>query len=203
MNITIGEKIKSLRKFHSITQNVLASYLGVTGQSVSKWENGVSMPDLFLIPDIASYFGITIDELFDFTPNKSREMQIEMYFQALYHLMEMATLTRLEGLLSLISYIKQHEINPLMYEGVVMIIDAADPEIVSLYLKTKGKNEYTNFDENYVDCIVTGIKNIQDGRNQQTIQLLVMAYVPKNINKAVIDKFEKACKKILKKIVKC
>lgn len=157
------------------------------------------MPDLFLIPDIASYFGITIDELFDFTPNKSREMQIEMYFQALYHLMEMSTLTRLEGLLALISYIKQHEINPLMYEGVVMIIDSTDPEIVSLYLKAKGKNEYTNFDENYVDCIVTGIKNIQDGRNQQTIQLLAMAYVPKNINKAVVDKFEEACKENIEK----
>ena len=194
MNITIGEKIKDLRKFHSITQNALASYLNVSAQSVSKWETGVSMPDLSIIPDIASYFGITIDELFNFTPNKSREMQIEMYFQAIYHLVEMSTCTRLVGILGLISYIKQNEVNPLMYEGALMLCDGVDEKTVSIYLKTEAKNEYTDFDENYVDCIVTGINNIQSGANQSLIRIMGLAYVPKNISEAVINKFYESCK---------
>lgn len=42
MQIKLGEKIRSLRKEKNIPQEVLAQYLGVTFQAVSKWENGVS-----------------------------------------------------------------------------------------------------------------------------------------------------------------
>lgn len=194
MNITIGEKIKDLRKFNGITQNALASYLNVSSQSVSKWENGVSMPDLSLIPDIASYFGVTIDDLFGYTPKNSREMQIEMYSQAVYHLVQMSTCTRLEGLLALISYMKQNEINPLMYEGACMMCDGVDEKTVAIYLKAKGRNEYTDFDENYVDCIVTGINNIQRGANQTLVLHMALAHVPKSINKEVRDKFYEVSK---------
>ena len=64
--IRIGEKIKSLRKQKNISQEVLANYLGVSFQSVSKWENGNTMPDVIMIPEIASFFGVSTDELFDF-----------------------------------------------------------------------------------------------------------------------------------------
>ena len=43
MNIRIGEKIKTLRKARNITQEVLAQYLGLSFQSVSKWERGLSL----------------------------------------------------------------------------------------------------------------------------------------------------------------
>ena len=66
MNIKIGEKIKLLRKQKNISQEVLAQYLGVSFQSVSKWENEATMPDITLVPAIASFFGISTDELFDF-----------------------------------------------------------------------------------------------------------------------------------------
>lgn len=66
MNIKIGEKIKLLRKQKNISQEVLAQYLGVSFQSVSKWENETTMPDITLVPAIASFFGISTDELFDF-----------------------------------------------------------------------------------------------------------------------------------------
>jgi len=64
--IKLGEKIKSLRKQKNISQEVFASYLGVSFQAVSKWENGNTMPDITMIPAIASYFGVSTDELFDF-----------------------------------------------------------------------------------------------------------------------------------------
>ena len=64
--IKLGEKIKALRKQKNISQEILAGYLGVSFQAVSKWENGSTMPDVTMIPAIASFFGVSTDELFDF-----------------------------------------------------------------------------------------------------------------------------------------
>lgn len=76
MNIKIGEKIKLLRKQKNISQEVLAQYLGVSFQSVSKWENETTMPDITLVPAIASFFGVSTDELFDFNL-----MEIELHVE--------------------------------------------------------------------------------------------------------------------------
>lgn len=61
----LGHKIKELRMKHRLTQEQLAEQLGVSAQSVSKWENLLTMPDVSLLPQISEVFGITIDELFD------------------------------------------------------------------------------------------------------------------------------------------
>lgn len=63
MNISLADKLKELRKAKKISQEKLAEYLGVSYQAVSKWENGVTSPDVLLLPDIARYYGITVDEL--------------------------------------------------------------------------------------------------------------------------------------------
>lgn len=64
MNLNIGQVIKQLRISQSITQEKLADYLNVSPQSISKWENGLSYPDITLIPTIALFFNVTTDELF-------------------------------------------------------------------------------------------------------------------------------------------
>ena len=74
--LQIGEKIKTLRKQKNISQEVFAGYLGVTFQAVSKWENGNTMPDVTMIPAIASFFGVSTDELFDFNRFEA-EKQVE------------------------------------------------------------------------------------------------------------------------------
>lgn len=66
MAMKIGEKIKSLRKERNISQETLAKALGVTFQAVSKWETNAATPDVGLIPSIAGYFAVSIDELFDY-----------------------------------------------------------------------------------------------------------------------------------------
>jgi len=66
MAMKIGEKIKELQKAKGISQEALAQVLGVTFQAVSKWETNTATPDVGLIPPIASYFGVSIDELFDY-----------------------------------------------------------------------------------------------------------------------------------------
>lgn len=66
----IGNKIKKLRMNKGITQETLANHLGVSYQAVSRWENGMTMPDISLLPEISVYFGITIDELFEVSEDK-------------------------------------------------------------------------------------------------------------------------------------
>ena len=61
----IGEKIRKLRKENQVTQEVLAAHLRVTYQAVSKWETGRSEPDILLLPQIANFFHVSIDELFE------------------------------------------------------------------------------------------------------------------------------------------
>ena len=65
MNIKIGVKIKSLRTRDGVTQEKLASALGVTAQAVSKWESENGYPDLEYLTPIANFFNVTLDELFD------------------------------------------------------------------------------------------------------------------------------------------
>lgn len=65
--MNIGSKIKSLRKRRGITQEELAYTIGISSQAVSKWENNVALPDITLAPLLASYFGVSMDELFDFS----------------------------------------------------------------------------------------------------------------------------------------
>jgi len=64
MAFSIGGNIKKLRAEKGVTQEQLAEHLSVTYQSVSKWENNVTSPDLYLLPAIADYFETSIDELF-------------------------------------------------------------------------------------------------------------------------------------------
>lgn len=66
MEIKLGQKIKTLRKQRNISQEVLAQFLGVSFQAVSKWESEIAMPDITLVPAIASFFGVSTDELFDY-----------------------------------------------------------------------------------------------------------------------------------------
>lgn len=67
----LGEKIRVLRHNKRVSQAQLAEALSVSAQSVSKWENALSAPDISLLPMLARYFGITMDELFGY-PLSSR-----------------------------------------------------------------------------------------------------------------------------------
>jgi transcriptional regulator with XRE-family HTH domain len=60
---TLGSRISENRKRKNITQDYLAEQMGVSTQAVSKWENDLSCPDISLLPHLADYFNITIDEL--------------------------------------------------------------------------------------------------------------------------------------------
>ena len=75
----IGKQIKALRMAKEVKQEELAEYLGVSFQAVSKWETGASVPDIALLPNLAVFFGVTIDELFQI-PNEEEFERIENMF---------------------------------------------------------------------------------------------------------------------------
>ena len=63
MNLLIGENIRRLRRERDLTQEEMAAHLGISFQSVSKWERGDGYPDITMLPALANYFGISVDEL--------------------------------------------------------------------------------------------------------------------------------------------
>ena len=77
-----GSKIKALRNKRGITQEALAKAMGVTPQTVSKWENDVTMPDVALLPELSVFFGITIDELFSLDVKKQMERLENRIYEA-------------------------------------------------------------------------------------------------------------------------
>lgn len=66
-------EIKELRKRQGMTQKELAEKMQVSFQAVSKWENGVNMPDITHIPRLIDIFGVSADELLGLQPRKKQE----------------------------------------------------------------------------------------------------------------------------------
>ena len=60
-----GKFIKNIRIKNNLTQKEFAEKYNVTYQAVSKWENGINMPDITLIKKISEDFNVSLDELFD------------------------------------------------------------------------------------------------------------------------------------------
>ena len=77
-----GSNILRLRRKKGVTQEVLAEFIGVTKTSVSKWETGATLPDIQMLPLLASYFEVSVDELIDYVPILGRE-QIRFHYQRL------------------------------------------------------------------------------------------------------------------------
>ena len=81
----MGKEIRRLRNDRGLTQEALAAALNVTAQTVSKWECGTTVPDVQLLPEIAVYFGVSIDQLFAMTPQQQMErIENRIYARGLF-----------------------------------------------------------------------------------------------------------------------
>ncbi len=78
MNIMLGEIIKKIRLERQLTQEEVASHLGVSFQSVSKWERGEGYPDITILPALSNYFNTSIDELLGAGASRKEEMYNEI-----------------------------------------------------------------------------------------------------------------------------
>lgn len=77
MNITVGKRIYELRKNKDMTQEKLASEMGVSIAAVSKWETGNSIPDIVMLCSIADFFDVSTDELLGRTKNKRKVIVVD------------------------------------------------------------------------------------------------------------------------------
>lgn len=77
--INLASVVIAKRKEKKITQDELANYLGVSKAAISKWETAQSYPDITLLPHIATYFNISIDELIGYSPQMDRSDIKRMY----------------------------------------------------------------------------------------------------------------------------
>lgn len=132
--MNIGKQIKSLRLQKNVKQEELANYLGVSSQAVSKWETEMSVPDIALLPKLATYFGITIDELFQL-PNETEFERIEnMYWNE----RRIKTETFDHAVRFLEGVIKQEPNNVRAYENLACLYNHrahSDHELASEYAK--------------------------------------------------------------------
>ncbi len=70
--MNLGRILIENRHKRGITQEELATHIGVSKGAVSKWETNSSLPDISLLPQLASYFDITIDELIGYEPQMEK-----------------------------------------------------------------------------------------------------------------------------------
>ena len=133
MTIYIGENIKKLRHEKGITQEILADYLGVTFQSVSRWERGESYPDITMLPVIAGYFDVSVDNLLGVNRSADEEQLTRL-------LEEHDNLTDEEQIYESIKSLKQKYPGDfrvqLRYMGYLVFFDKIDDnksKIISVY----------------------------------------------------------------------
>lgn len=77
--LRLSENVIMLRRKMGVTQDELATFLGVTKASVSKWETRQSYPDILLLPQIAAYFDVSIDVLLGYEAQMSPEQIKKCY----------------------------------------------------------------------------------------------------------------------------
>lgn len=77
--MNLPQNILRLRRERKITQEMLAEEIGVTKASVSKWETGQSSPDISLLPRLATYFDVSVDELMGYSPQLEKDQIARIY----------------------------------------------------------------------------------------------------------------------------
>ena len=89
MNVKIGAIIKKLRGEKHVTQDTLATAMGVTPQAISRWESEGGYPDMELLPALADFFSVSIDELLGYKRSE-REQELAHVKKELERLAEPA-----------------------------------------------------------------------------------------------------------------
>lgn len=77
--IHLADNLIRLRHERGVTQEAVAEFIGVTKASVSKWETKQSIPDIMILPLLASYYDVSIDELIGYEPQLTREQIQKIY----------------------------------------------------------------------------------------------------------------------------
>lgn len=220
MNIYFGENLKKLRKEKELTQEMLADFLGVSFQAISKWERNESYPDLTMLPVIASFFDVSTDELLGVEKNK-KEILIQNYIDE-YHsyynkdtpkAFEIITNAKREFpgdfriliryMTCLIASKGRTKDNPIkIYDEMVSINETIQNHCTSDSIRIKAKRlmgtyyktlSYTEKDESYIEKMEEINKDLPVMRDSQDYTATHM-YPPG-------EKHDKACRKAIEELL--
>ena len=164
MDLNLGSVIKRLRIEHAITQEELAEHLGISFQAVSKWETGTTLPDITLLPKLAAFFGVKIDELFSINHEDEleridtmlqREAMTDQNYSYAKRILDGILRNNPEDVDAMKRYAKVYLAktnSDLLTSGRMlekaMVLRPLDEEIYSLYRNVRGGSEYKHHSDN-------------------------------------------------------
>ena len=126
--MNLGNKIRELRRRSNLTQEQLAASLNISAQAVSKWEMGASYPDMTMIPTLAAFFKVTLDELFDFdVKNIDKEIEDIRLEHGKYFL---SNFEKSEQILLDVLKLYQFSINPTLGNQLLVLTLLDDMSVV-------------------------------------------------------------------------
>ena len=130
----LAKRIYRSRKALGMTQEMLAEKLGITPQSVSRWENGQSRPDVDMLPRLAAFFGITIDALFGYHAENLKIAQYEEKYQNTFLQWDFSTRKMEREVLGLLPPVGQKNVLEIgCGEGQAAIFFARNGYLVSAF----------------------------------------------------------------------
>ncbi len=136
----IGEFIAKIRKEKKLTQEELATKIGVSNKTISRWENGVNMPDYSLLKPLSNELGITINELLSGTKIK-KEKIIEEYENNLVNVLkEYKKMKKIKNIIFMITCI-------LLYFVIMLILINVIPSFIMKNAKVLVNTDITKYNE--------------------------------------------------------
>lgn len=178
--IGIAGIISLKRRELGITQEELAGFIGVTKASVSKWETGLSYPDIELLPRLAVYFNITVDELLNYTPQLTKE-QIKRLYHELREKFESGTFK--EALKECDNIIKKYySCYPFLLQMVVLYINhhmlaeskeeaqklLEDARLICERIKHESEDMYLSNQAVHIEAVIYQLQ----GKPEEVLELL-------------------------------
>lgn len=170
MTIKIGAIIKNLRTENSVTQESLATAIGVTPQAISRWEAEGGYPDIELLPAIADFFSVSTDELLGYKMSE-RERSLTEIKKQMSRLEETGSIKeRIEfARLALSKYPSDCEIKEnlsaclyCLYDNTKQKSFLKEAESLALYVVENCKDENIRYDAiNTLISIYSAIKNTE------------------------------------------
>lgn len=176
-NLKLNDTICFYRKKQGLTQEDLAQRLGVTNQSVSKWESAQCCPDISLIPQLADIFEISIDELFgkEHRPYMTRMVTDDAIFS------EAVKIVNESGKIS--ASLLQRKLN-IGYKEAVDLIDLIKDEVID---KEDSSSQFSWPDDDTYRVIVTKGKKVM---SVDDIDKTIDITFPKNCNETTRQYFK-------------
>lgn len=175
---SIGNNILRLRRNKGVTQEVLAEFIGVTKTSVSKWETGATLPDIQMLPLLASYFEVSVDTLIDYVPMLNRE-QIRFHYHRLAEAFADTpfpkVLSECEGMIK-----KYYSCYPFLKQMAVLLLNHLNVADTTENRERALKLSFEICEHILADCqdmsickmavSIKGLLNLQQGRADLVIQ---------------------------------